>query len=713
MDRYRCIFSMVLVLCVTGCGTPKLNPSQLVPPPGTYDVRILRDSYGVPHIFGKRDADVAYGLAYAHCEDDFETIQECVFLGRGIYGTLKGKEGAAIDYLVKWFRFPEMVHEKYHSDLSPETRALCEAYAAGFNHYAALHPEKVLPGVLPATGEDVVAGFVVKSPMFFGMDNDVKRLFEDAPKAPAQDKVADARNPFTRGLPIGSNTFAVSPKRTPDGKTHLAVNSHQPWTGPVAWYEAHLKSDEGLDVVGGVFPGCPVVLHGHNRDLGWAHTVNHPDLVDIYTLEINPANPDQYKFDGQWRDLEKGRVTLWVKMWNKLCIPVRREVLYSAYGPVVRRPQGVFAIRYGGYGDIRQVEQWFRMDKARNMQEFEAAMRMQAIPSFNVGYADKEGNIWYLYNARLPVRDEGYDWKQYLPGNTSRTLWTEYLPFEKLPQVKNPASGFIQNANSTPFRTTAEPENPRPEDFSPTLGIQPPSEMTNRAFRLLELLSADDSITEDEFCAYKYDTKYSRESEAGQLLKRMQDVPDDGDPVVSEAVSLLRQWNLDTNLENPATAIAVLSMEPVVRAEMSGQPVPDILSLLRDKAHMLKNTFGRVDVPWKDVNRLVRGSVNLPLDGGPDTLHAVYGNWRKDHLEGMAGDCYVLLVTWGRDGRVHSHSIHQFGSATLDPASPHYADQAPLFAARQMRPVWLDEAELREHLEGEYRPGQPRPQPKG
>lgn len=697
-----------LLGCVflTGCGAPKVLPSQLIPPSGKYDVRILRDNYGVPHIFGRTDADTAYGLGYAHCEDDFDTIQEGVFLARGRYAEVKGKEGAPVDYLIKLFRFRELVEAKYDTDLAPETRAICEAYAEGFNHYAALHPDRVIPGVLPANGKDVVAGFVVKSPMFFGMDREVKRLFEDAPKPNVPEKIACAVNPLTQDLPIGSNTFAISPRRTPDGKTHLAINSHQPWTGPVAWYEAHMKSEEGLDVVGGVFPGCPVVLHGHNRNLGWAHTVNHPDLVDIYTLEMNPDNPDQYRFDGEWRNLEKGRVTIWVKLWHGIPIPVRKEVLYSVYGPTLRRPSGVYAIRYGGYGDIRQVEQWFRMDKAQNMHEFDEAMRMQAIPCFNVGYADKEGNIWYIYNARLPIRAEGYDWKQYLPGNTSKTLWTEYLPFEQLPQVKNPASGFIQNANSTPFRTTLGPENPKPGDFSPTLGIQPPSEMSNRALRLLELLGADTSITEEKFQEYKYDIRYSKDSEAAQLVAKLLAAPPSEDPVAREATELLRTWDLDTNLENPATAIAILTLEPVVRAELSGQAPPDLAALLKEKAHLLKDTFGRIDVPWKEVNRLVHGTVNIPLDGGPDTLHAVYADWRQNHLEGMAGDCYILLATWNPDGHVHSRSVHQFGSATRDPKSPHYADQAQLFADHQLKPVWMDEAEVRQHLEREYRPGE-------
>ena len=161
------------------------------------------------------------------------------------------------------------------------------------------------------------------------------------------------------------------------------------------------------------------------------------------------------------RDLEITQVPITVKLWGALKWRVKQEAAFSVYGPVVRRPHGVYAIRYAGYGDIRQVEQWYRMGKARSFEEFEAAMRMQALPSFNVGYADKEGNIWYCYNAKFPKRAAGYDWQKYLPGNTSETLWTEYLPFESMPQVKNPASGFIQNCNSTPLSHDSRPRQPQ------------------------------------------------------------------------------------------------------------------------------------------------------------------------------------------------------------------------------------------------------------
>lgn len=682
------------------------DDSASVSKAGQYDVRILRDTWGVPHIFGKTDADAAFGLAYAHAEDDFETIQGSLLAARGKLASVYGRKSAPIDYMVHLLRIWDDIEEKYETDLSAEARAVCEAAADGFNHYAALHPHKVKHGVLPVTGKDVVAGFVQKVPMFFGLDDTLKELMGPERKRKVSERSTDRVTLSFPAfdLPTGSNTFAVGPNRSADGKTRLAVNSHQPWDGPVAWYEAHVHSEEGWDMVGGLFPGSPIILLGHNRNLGWAHTVNRPDLIDVYVLDINPENEYQYRFDGEWLDLEVRSAPIKVKLLGPISWTFKREVLWSVYGPVVRRPHGTYAVRYAGMGDVRQVEQWYRMNKARTLSEWKDAMRMQAIPSLNCGYADREGNIYYVFNALLPMRAEGYDWKQYLPGDTSETLWTEYVPFEKLPQVINPASGFILNCNSSPFRATLGPENPKLEDFSPTSGIE--TRMTNRALRAMELLGADESITEEEFYGYKYDMAYSKESKIADTVREILGMPPPDDPVVREAMDVLRSWDLRTNPENNCTAIGVLTAQPALMARFRGETPPDLAETFADIAHKLKKAYGRIDVPWSTVNRLRRGKVDIGLGGGPDILHAVYGGkLTNGTVAGRAGDCYLLMVTFDSNG-VTSRSIHQYGSATTDKTSPHYADQSPLFARRQTKPVWLDEAQIRANLEREYRPGE-------
>ena len=673
---------------------PRVDSARLLPK-RRYDVRILRDTWGVPHVFGRTDPDVAYGLAWAHAEDDFQTIQGALLAARGRLATALGRAGAPNDYMVQLLRIPDVVEAGYERDLAPETRALCEAYADGINHYAALHPDQAMAELYPARGRDLVAGFVHKTPLFFGLDRVLRGLLEPA------------ASPTPPPTPTGSNTFAVAPARSADGFTRLAINSHQPWAGPVAWYEAHLHSETGWDAVGGVFPGAPVILHGHNRNLGWAHTVNKPDLIDVYALEMNPADPNQYKLDGAWRALEVRTAAITVKVLGPLSWTAHREVLWSVYGPVVRGPRGVFAIRIAGYGDVRHIEQWYRMNKASRFDEWIDAMRMNALPMFNVGYADREGHIFYVYNARLPRRPEGYDWAGIVPGNTSRTLWTESLPFDRLPQVKDPPSGFVQNCNSSPFQTTVGPGNPEPSAYSAAFGIE--TRMTNRSLRALELLGGDDQITREEFDQYKFDVTYSSRSMVAAGLRRLLDAPPPADALTRQAWDLLRGWDLAATADSRTTALALMALMPTDEPEAGAAPTPVLLERLAAAARLLQERFGRIDVPWQDVLRLRHGTVDIGLSGGPDLLHAVYGRPGRDgRIAGVAGDSYILLVEWDGQGRVSSRSIQPYGSATLDGRSPHYADQAPLFAAGRLKPVWMDESEIRAHLEREYRPGDPR-----
>jgi acyl-homoserine-lactone acylase len=682
-----------------------------------YDVRILRDNWGVPHIFGETDADTAFGLAYAHAEDDFPTIKETLLQTRGILASVDGPAAAPIDYLVGLLNVWEYVDEKYETDLAEDTRAMCEAYADGLNLYVAERPGLISRNLLPFTGKDVVAGFVFKGPFFYGLDREVMALFGDT----RQSEVSEKQNPgvavgkFIRRDPtvhIGSNTFAVAPSKTPDGSTYLNINSHQPWEGPVAWYEAHLKSEEGLDVTGGVFPGTPLVLHGHNRHLGWAHTVNGPDLVDIYVLDVNPNNPNQYRFDAEWKDFEVRQIPIKVKLWGPISWTVSQEALWSVHGPAVRRPHGTYAIRFAGMGDIRQVEQWYRMDQATTFEEWYAAMEMRAIPSLNCGYADKDQNIFYIYNALLPIRDERYDWSKYLPGDTSETLWTDHLPFADLPQVLNPPTGYIQNCNSSPFQTTVGEGNPREEDYSPTLGIE--TRMTNRALRANELLSADDEITWEEFKAYKFDTAFSEESECVKNWKRLCEAQTD-DALGKEALQVLQQWDRRSNKENTSAALALLTLRPDPNGGARGDtPTDELLADLIDNARILKDKTGKIDPEWGEIYRIIRGDVNEPLDGAHDVLRAIYAVEKKDgeitgfedgQLDGKGGDSFIQLVRWDADGNVSSEVIHQFGSATTRPESPHYNDQAPLFARMEMRMTLMDEEDIRANLEREYRPG--------
>ncbi|HWN69331.1 MAG TPA: acylase [Haliangium sp.] len=707
----------VLALAVLGVRLllrPPVVPPGLASVGAAYDVEILRDTWGVPHVFGKADADVAHGLAYAHAEDDFPLIQDTLLAARGKLASVHGQDAAPNDYMVHLLRIRDVVDAGYPR-LDERTRALCQGYADGLNLYAALHPEQARRGLYPVRGQDIVAAFVHKAPLFFGLDKVLSALFaEDTPplgQGGQGGQGAQGRSgfgPAARGARVdllGSNALAVAPARSADGSTFLVVNSHQPWTGPVAWYEAHLHSEEGWDMVGGLFPGVPVILHGHNRHLGWAHTVNAPDLIDVFELEIDPDDPDRYRFDGAWRDLEVREAPIEVALWGPVSWTFEREVLWSVYGPVVRRPHGTYALRFAGFGEVGAVEQWYRMNRATSFDEWQQAMRSLAVPMFNTVYADRAGNVYYLYGGRLPVRASGHDWRGTVPGRGADTLWTEHLPFDELPQVRNPASGFVQSCNGTPFQATAGPDNPRADRYGPGFGIE--THQTNRSLRALALLESDASITAEELLAYKFDMAYAPGSRMADLVARVTAAPAPADPLLAEAVAVLRDWDLRAVPESEQAALAILTFQRwLIDAEPVHVETAALLDALSEAARTLRTHHGRLTVPWREVNRLRRGSVDLGLGGAPDVLHAVYGEPSDGHLVGRAGDSYIMFARWDAQGRVSSQSVHQFGSATRDAASPHYADQASLFVERRLKDVWLDEADIRAHLERAYRPGQ-------
>jgi penicillin amidase/acyl-homoserine-lactone acylase len=662
----------------------RVELSPFVDRAAAYEVRIRRDPWGVPHILGRTDADAAFGLAFAHAEDDFATIQDVLLATRGTLAAKNGAGAAPGDYIVSLLNVWPTVEAGY-ANLPADVRQVMEAYADGLNYYVALNPDLAAPGVLPITGKDIAAGFVFKTPFFYGLDAELKRL---------NGLGADP-------TPKGSNGVAVAPSRSADGATRLLVNSHQPFTGPVAWYEAVVESGDGWHVAGGFFPGAPFMLHGHNAHLGWANTVNKPDLIDTYRLAINPDNPRQYRLDGQWRDFERTKARLRVKLWGPFYWTVSRDVLRSAHGPVMVTKAGHFALRYAGMDEARQPLQYWRLNKARDMAEWRAAMAMNALPSINYIYADAAGNIGYVYNGQYPDRRAQADWAGELPGDRSDLIWRGYLPFDRVPQIWNPPAGLVFNANNTPFSATAPGDGLKPADFPASMGLQ--TDMTNRAMRLEETWGLDDRVTAEEFETYKFDVAYSIRSQPVRVVNQILAMNAAGDDELARAQAVLRGWDRRADRANRGAALAVLTAWKV---EVDGMPPQDAL---RATAALLMQHFGRLDPTWGEVNRLRRGAVDLPLDGGPDTLRAVYGEPGPDgRLTATAGDTFIMIVRWDGRGRLSSRSIHQFGSATLDSKSRHYADQAPLFAAKQFKPVLFWETDLAAHIVEDYRPGQRR-----
>ncbi|MFN9375600.1 MAG: penicillin acylase family protein, partial [Novosphingobium sp.] len=438
------------------------------PPPRDYRAEVIRDEWGVPHILGKTDADVAFGTAWAHAEDDFSTLQEVVAMTRGRYGAIAGMDGAGVDFAYH-FVDARGAADRGYDQLPADVRAVLEAYAAGLNRYAAQHRSEVrLARLFPVNGKDIATGFALRLPFFFGLDRVLRPLSEgtefrpehgprlDGKPAPLFGQGGGDQLVTTRPMPLpmgetaenaGSNAFAIAPKRSGDGVTRLFSNSHQPWRGGVAWYELRIASDQGWNFAGATFPGSPFPFMGHNANLGWTNTVNRPDLIDIYRLELDKIGT-RYRLDGKWEKLHGKRVWLPVR-FGPFVLPIPRTVWRTAHGPALVNARGAFAVRYAGMGRVDSVTQYYRITKAQDFAQWQAAMAMQAVPATNFVYADKAGNIAYLYNAALPDRKAGPNWRGVVTGDRSDLIWPGPIAWNQVPKVVNPASGYVYNSNNT------------------------------------------------------------------------------------------------------------------------------------------------------------------------------------------------------------------------------------------------------------------------
>ena len=711
------IIAIAALTAVSGCAN-KFAMDDYLTLGDKYQVVIERDHLGVPHVIGERDVDAAFGFAYAQAEDNWQIIHDTIPFYRGTNAAINGKDAATVDFLVQWLGIWETIDRDYETQLKPETRAWIGAFVDGINYYAALHPEQTNSSIFPLTEKDVVAGYMLRHLLFYGFDASITELFEPQRQRPVSRGPADAGNqarPMAEGvtignLPVGSNAIAVSAPFTIDGATRLAINSHQPTTGPVAWYEAHIQSKEGLNVMGGLFPSSATIGVGFTENLAWGATVNKPDLVDIYVLDMDPNDPMRYKLDGEWKTLEAKDIEIEVKLFGFLPWTVTEVGLKSEHGPVIQNDHGTYAVRYAGMGEVRQLEQWLAMSKAQNFEQWRDAMRLQAFASFNFVYADREGNTMFVHNSLTPKRLPSYDWTQYLPGDDSRLIWQDYMAFDNLPQVINPASGYIHSANQTPFRVSAEADNPNKDDYTIEDGF--PTRMTNRADRGLELLAELESISEQQFFDIKHDKKYRVTSRAYAYLQQAASadlgaIQGDNLQSYQDAQTLITNWDLSTDIENRGAALSACVLGGEWLSEQRGSDAPKALDELVRCTDLLMSTSGRIDPLWGDVNRHVRGDLNIPVAGGPDTLRAIYGmGMEKDgYLTNVAGDGLYYQVSWDAQGDLKVRGVHQYGAATLDENSPHYADQAEDYANEILHDPLFDDARRQSKIDRRYRPG--------
>jgi penicillin amidase/acyl-homoserine-lactone acylase len=674
-----------------------------------YDAHVIRDKFGVPHIYGKRNADVAYGLAYAHAEDDWKTIEEVIRASRGTLSEIVGDSGAKSDDLILALGNTEIVNRDYDAKASPKSKAVVEGYAAGLNLWCAEHPETTCARTMPITGRDIMAGFVNRPMSFYGFEGEVDSLLSG--RATMEMSTKSTRQAFidtTDDIELGSNGLAVGPSRSADGHTRLAANSHQPYEGRVAWYEARLKSEEGIDLIGGLFPGTPIILTGVGPKFGWASTVNKPDLFDTFKLVVDDEKaPTKYRMDGVWKDFERKQIKYNV-LRNGALVPVERTGLTSVHGPAYVTEKGVFALSYVGKGDFGHLDQYLAMNMAKTVDDWRAAqIKYNSIPSVNYIVGDSKGGIAYFWNAHMPKREPGWDRTKVLPGDISETLWKGWESPTALPSVIRPKSGYIVNSNHSPLLVSGPEDNPKAENYPKEFDLD--TLVTNRGLRAQELFGADTSITRDEFFAYKMDDKYSPGSNVMKMQADFKNVDPGADADLKTALSIVAAWNGEADMENRNAALTIFAAQAAMGSQIHDTYNRDkALAALKSTAALLKASLGRIDPKWSEVSRVARGKQSWPTNGGPDTLRAVYvaGDLMKDKFRsGRAGDTYVAMADWAPDGTFRIDTIHQYGSATLDASSPHYADQAPIFAAEKWKqPPMTLEGALKE-AERDYRPG--------
>ena len=686
MKTISCLLLLSFASAITFSQT-KIDPSKIT---------IVRDSFGVPHIFAKTDAEVSYGLAWAHAEDDFKSLQEVVLPAKGLMGSVLGKAGAAGDYAFALFRCREITKEKWNT-LSPAFVKVMEAYVQGLNDYAMKHKDEWLhKKIFPVTSEDYIASSVLALTVFNGADDMLRRIYAN--------QIWTA--PDINNTNKGSNSMSVHPGKTATGEAFLLINAHQPNTGSQAFYEAHLNSEEGLNIHGGLLAGGLCILHGVNEHLGWAHTVNYCDRVDVFQLEINPNKSNQYKFDGQWLELEQKKIKLHIK---GVPIAIGRTVYWSKYGATMKNEQGVFSIRLGANMDIRAMEQWYEMDKAKNFTEFYKAIKDQRLSMFNIMYADEHDTIFYVNNALMPVRDAApqYDWKKTLPGNTSKTLWTAFRSFDQLPQYVNPKSGLLFNTNHSSFVASGRNDNLNPLKFPKVDGWE--NYHNNRSVRVYELVNAE-KINYEQFKQIKFDKQLPQQLAYPYNIDTMFLLKADEYSELSSVITTFQQWDKKGDSSSKGAAIFLLTYEHV--KQMVGRQDPRSLTRAECIAtyravydYMMKH-FGRTDLTLGDIQKLVRGNKEYSLWGFPDLLSPQWTEKYKDgKLKSVGGDGLIMFVRFSKDSLPKIETVNMYG-ASARPGNKHFDDQVELYRFQKTKRMTLDKEEVLKNAERIYHPGE-------
>ena len=663
---------LLSLLLVSTLSYSQINPKN---------IDIVRDEYGIPHIYAQTDAEVAYGLAWANAEDDFTTIQEAYLAGNAMLSNYIGLKGAAADFITQFIGSKNLIEEKIGT-ISEDYMAVVEGYSQGLNAYASNNPDKVLyKKLFPITPKKML----MYSQLQLFISNEgaywAGRILNN-----------DTQDDFLDQNLTGSNVIAMNSSKTVSGETFLAINTHQPLEGPTSWYEVHLNSQEGTNIIGTMYPGTPNVVIGVNEYLGWSHTVNYPDKTDVFKLRMK--NKRKYIVDEEEYELEKLKAKITIKVLG-IPIKINRKYYKSIYGPTLKNKSGYYSIRTPTLFNVKALEQWWRMGKSKNFTEFYNNLKMKELPGFNIGYADKYDTIFYMSNGIIPKRAQGYNWKGIVPGDTKKTLWTEYHNIEDLPQVIQPESGFIYNANHSPFKSTSADENPNEENYNENMGYE--TYDNNRSTRLIELIESYDRVSYDDFKDIKYDNSFPSQFNYNFMdISIIETLKLQAENDLFELLDIIQKWDRKTDIDSQGAGLYGVLYYQLVRnyrddIQKNNKIVSNeiLLSALADTKAYIINNFGSTEITLGDFQKLVRGDKELPIWGLPDVITAMSSRPYKDGKHKVTqGESYIGLVRFNENGPI-LESIISYGNSD-NPESDHYTDQMEKYSKFQTKKMTFD-----------------------
>jgi len=715
--------ALVLTLDVRGGDGP---PRQIEASRLASDVIIYRDSFGVPHIDGNDDESTVFGFAYAQAEDNFWQVEDTYLLSVGRYAEAYGPQGINSDLLNRAFEIVPKSQSDYRQ-LPPGIRSLCEAYVAGLNYYLETHPRvrprliaRFEPWQVLACGRHVLLELTFRYTRLHS--NYMPRM-----------------NPNIAAA-TGSNAWAIGPSRTRSKNAMLLANPHQPWFGFGQMYEAHLRSGEGWNFSGATFFGSPLLTMGHNEHCGWSFTTNEPDIADVWRETFDdPQEPLNYRYGEGYRKAVEWTETIKVRAAGG---PKSKNYTFrkTHHGPIVAREgaQHHLAARIGRLDDSQLLVQMERLMRARNFADFKAGMAGLNLPLMNATYADREGNIFFLYNGAIPRRDPRFDWSKPVDGSDPRTEWQGYHEIDELPQVLNPPAGFVQNCNSTPY-TTSDDGNPRREDF-PVYMVEDKDDDKRRAKISRQLLREMRDLTFDELRVAAFDTtNYWAQTELPGYARMLDELKRTDPALAAQAAPYLDHlmaWNCHTTVDSTAATLCVAWYEEMYGSSYPGEQlkpqfvldVPQRFKALVRAATALRSAYGDWRVAWGDIHRIQRHPdvadlMNVPFDDklpslpslgshGPmgmiftqyytPTVHIPFVKHQAKHY-GVVGYTYVGVFEFGE--RFQGATLVQFG-ASGDPNSPHYMDQARLLSDCKLKRELFYWDDVLDDARGAYHPGE-------